>query len=103
MEEPRRARGEADPDAAQRRSSRHTAWAAMPSPLPGKPRLGRGAAYADAGLFCSEGGGEILAHGIPVVPDLGPLADDDGVHVGNTQDPPTSLRTSRNPIESASL
>src|SRR5215204_4672231 len=38
VEEPRRARGEADPDPAQRRSSRHTAWAAMPSPLPGKPR-----------------------------------------------------------------
>src|SRR5215210_6093793 len=38
VEQPCRTRGEADPDPAQRRSSRHTAWAAMPSPLPGKPR-----------------------------------------------------------------
>src|SRR5215203_876724 len=38
VEEPRRAGSEAYPDPAHRRSSRQTAWAAMPSPLPGKPR-----------------------------------------------------------------
>src|SRR5215211_4484080 len=38
VKETRRAGGEANPDPAQRRSSRHTAWAAIPSFLPGKPR-----------------------------------------------------------------
>src|ERR687898_579989 len=105
VEEPCRARGEADPDPAQRRSSRHTAWAATPSPLPGKPRrsvvvprtptrvssIPRAAArFFRMALLWS------LIFGRSQITTASTLA--------TPHDPPTSPRTSRsNPIESASL
>src|SRR5829696_2755922 len=45
--------------------------------------FGGGAAHGDARGFDAEGDRQVLAYGVPVVPDLGPLADHDRVHVDN--------------------
>ena len=44
--------------------------------------LGGCAAHGDARGLYAEGVGQVLAHGFPMVPDLGPLADHDRIYVG---------------------
>ena len=44
--------------------------------------FGGGAAHGDMRVLYAEGVGQVLAHGFPVVPDLGPLTDHDRIHVG---------------------
>jgi hypothetical protein len=45
--------------------------------------LGGGAAHAHAPRLDVKGVRQVLPHGVPVVPDPGPLADHDRVHVGD--------------------
>src|SRR5919112_218360 len=105
VEEPRRARGEANPDPAQRRSRRHTAWAAMPSFLPGKPRRSvvvprtptrdSSTPRADARFF-------LIASLWSLI--LGRSQMTTASTLATSHNSPTSPRTSRsNSIESASL
>src|SRR5215211_7975954 len=105
MEEPCRARGEADPDPAQRRSSRHTAWAAMPSPLPAKPRRSvvvPRTPTRDSSTPRAEARFLRMAPLWSLI--LGRSQTTTASTLATSHDPPTSLRTSRsNSIESASL
>src|SRR5829696_5279942 len=105
VEEPRRARGEADPDPAQRRSRRHTAWAAMPSPLPGKPRR----SVVVPRTPTREGSTDRAAERFSRMASLwsrilGRSQITTASTLATAQDSPMSLRTSRsNSMESASL
>src|SRR5919112_1196366 len=105
VEEPRRTRVETDPDAAQRRSSRHTAWAAIPSFLPGKPRRSvvvprtptrdSSTPRAAARLFLMASLWSLI---------LGRSQITTASTLATSHDSPTRARTSRsNSIESASL
>src|SRR5215203_1268328 len=105
VEEPCGARGEADPDPAQRRSSRHTAWAAMPSPLPGKPSRSvvvPRTPTRDSSVPRAVARFFRMASLWPLI--FGRSQMTTASTLATPHDPPTSPRTSRsNPMESASL
>src|SRR5215213_7161408 len=105
VEEPRRARSETYPDPAHRRSSRQTAWAAMPSPLPGKPRR---SVVVPRTPTRDSSTPKAEARFLRMNPLWSLILGRSQIRTASTletsHEPPTSLRTSRsNSIESASL